>query len=195
VKIEEAKAIAAAPAMSDTMADIIETRGADTEDEYHSFEARMVTRVLGDAFTDADEDERTELVLRTKHDQLATKARTFAAVWMLLQDDPDLRRQLAAAEVARNRESTVIAEKLTIPEASAARTSRGGRRSSVLRPRDGVEDRRPLSADRGAVRRKDATERNQAPDPTSQRLVVDGGTSAPLRSRASRREALLPREE
>ena len=118
VKIEEAKAIAAAPAMSDTMADIIETRGADTEDEYHSFEARMVTRVLGDAFTDADEDERTELVLRTKHDQLATKARTFAAVWMLLQDDPDLRRQLAAAEVARNRESTVIAEKLTIPEAS-----------------------------------------------------------------------------
>ena len=118
VKLEEAKAIANATPMSDAAADIVETRGADTESEYHSFEAKMVSRVLGGAYTTADETERIELVMKTKHDSLAVKTRTFAAALMLLQDDDGFRRQLATAEVRANVHATAVASKLTIPEAS-----------------------------------------------------------------------------
>ena len=117
VRVETSRAIAAAIPLPDAVAERVDARGPDTEDEYRSLEARRVQRAFGSAYDGADSDERVELVHGFRHRKLATKARTFAAVSLLLEDDSDLRRQLATAEVSRNARETIMSAALVIPAA------------------------------------------------------------------------------
>lgn len=119
VKMEAAKSVAAAEPLTPLEAERVERIGADTRAEYDALQARKMTSIFGDAYAAAEDEEKVELVYQTQNDALARKTRTFAVVWLLLNDDnPDNLRAAAAGEVRTNATSTVMSASLSIPTAN-----------------------------------------------------------------------------